>query len=89
MELTSSNVFMAMWVTTWILAQYRIWYPSMAVLQRMEPHNNTIRWWPAAWLIFGAGSFITAPIMIFPVLSDRYRDNFVRVYVQQLLQEQE
>jgi hypothetical protein len=52
----------------------------------MEPANITLRWWPAAWLIFGIGSFITVPLIIFPVLSDKYRDIFVRGYVRSLLE---
>jgi hypothetical protein len=80
------NIVVAMWVTTWLIAQYRIFYRTIDILGRMEPANITLRWWPAAWLIFGIGSFITVPLIIFPVLSDKYRDIFVRGYVRSLLE---
>ena len=83
------NILFAMWVTTWLIAQWRIFYPTLEILQAMEPSNITLRWWPFAWLIFGVGSFITVPIIILPVLSDKYRDTFVRGYVRSLLEVQE
>jgi hypothetical protein len=80
------NILFAMWVTTWLIAQWRIFYPTLGILQAMEPDNITLRWWPAAWLLFGVGSFITVPVIILPVLSDKYRDIFVRGYVRSLLE---
>ena len=40
---------------------------------------------PAAWLIFGIGSFMTVPVMLLPCLNDEYRDIFVKGYVNNLL----
>ena len=88
MESTYSIVA-ALWSTTWLLAQWRIFYPSLMILHEMEPTNITIRWWPAAWIIFGIGSFIFVPVLLFPVIIDKYRDAFVENYVRSLLTERD
>jgi hypothetical protein len=51
----------------------------------MDNSNPSYRWWPAAWVIFGIGSFITVPVMLIPCLNDNYRDIFVKGYVNNLL----
>lgn len=79
------NIIVAMWLTTWAMAQYRIFYPSMMILGRLDSSNPSYRWWPAAWIIFGIGSFITVPIILFPCLNDKYRDIFVKGYVNNLM----
>lgn len=85
MESTYSLVLLAMWITTWAMVQYRIFIPSFLILGKMDSSNISYRWWPAAWVIFGIGSFITVPVMILPCLNDRYRDTFVKGYVNSLL----
>jgi len=72
------NIIGAMWLTTWFLAQWRIFLPSMVILGKMDATNVSYRWWPIVWLIFMVGSFITIPILLIPVLSDNYRDTFVK-----------
>ena len=79
------NILAAAWLGTWLIAQYRIFIPSMLILREFEPTNICYRWWPAVWIIFGVGSFITIPILLLPVLSDTYRDTFVKGYVNSLL----
>jgi len=79
------NIVAAAWLGTWLIAQYRIFIPSMLILREFEPTNISYRWWPIVWIIFGVGSFITIPILLLPVLSDSYRDTFVRGYVNSLL----
>jgi len=79
------DIIAAMWLGTWFIAQYRIFIPSMLILGKMDADAISYRWWPIVWIIFGVGSFITIPILLFPVLSDSYRDTFVRGYVGSLL----
>jgi len=79
------SVILAMWITTWLMVQFRVFYPSMLILGKMDSSNPSYRWWPAAWIVFGIGSFITVPIMLLPCLNDRYRDIFVKGYVNNLL----
>ena len=79
------EVFLAFWLTTWVMTQYRVFYPSMMILGEMDNTAMTYRWWPFVWVIFAIGSFITVPILIFTCFSDRQRDIFVRGYVTNLL----
>ena len=79
------SLILAVWVTTWLMVQCRVFYPSMLILGKMDSSNPSYRWWPAAWIIFGIGSFITVPLMLLPCLNDRYRDIFVKGYVNNLL----
>ena len=78
------SLLVAMWLTTWVMIQWRVFIPSMLILGKMDNSNASYRWWPATWIIFGLGSFITIPIMILPALSDGYRDIFVKGYVNSL-----
>ncbi len=79
------SVIIAMWLTTWVMIQWRVFIPSFLILGKMDSNNPSYRWWPAAWVVFGIGSFITVPIMLLPCLSDRYRDIFVKGYVNSLM----
>ena len=79
------SLILAVWVTTWLMVQFRVFYPIMLILGKMDSSNPSYRWWPAAWIIFGIGSFITVPLMLLPCLNDRYRDIFVKGYVNNLL----
>jgi len=62
-----------------------VFMPSIIILGKMDNSNPSYRWWPAAWLIFGIGSFMTVPVMLLPCLNDEYRDIFVKGYVNNLL----
>ena len=79
------NIIIAVWLTTWAMVQIRVFMPSMIILGKMDNSNPSYRWWPFAWILFGIMSFITVPVMLFPCLSDKYRDIFVKVYVNNLL----
>ena len=79
------NIIFAVWLTTWVMVQWRVFMPSIIILGKMDNRNPSYRWWPAAWLIFGIGSFMTVPVMLLPCLNDEYRDIFVKGYVNNLL----
>jgi len=84
MELQYS-IIIAAWLSTWLLTQWRVFLPSMMLLREVDISNPSYRFWPATWVLFGIMSAITAPVMLIPVLSDKYRDIFVKGYVNNLL----
>ena len=79
------SLLIAAWLTTWVMIQFRVFIPSMLILGKMDSSNPSYRWWPMAWIIFGIGSMITTPFLIIPALSDKYRDVFVKGYVNSLM----
>ena len=79
------NILLAAWTATWLITQWRVFLPSMMLLRELDNSNPSIRWWPATWTLFGILSAITVPIMLIPVLSDKYRDIFVKGYVNNLM----
>ena len=85
MESQYRLLLLAMWGTTWVMVQWRVFIPSFVILGKMDSTNPSYRWWPFAWIIFAVGSFITVPIMLLPCLNDRYRDIFVKGYVNSLM----
>ena len=79
------NYILAAWLATWFICQWRLFIPSMLILRQEDPTNVCVRWWPCTWIIFAIGSLITAPILTLPVLIDRYRDIFVKSYLNSLI----
>lgn len=79
------NILLAAWTATWLITQWRVFLPSMMLLREMDNSNPAFRWWPATWTLFGILSAITVPIMLIPVLSDKYRDIFIKGYVNNLM----
>tara|TARA_B100000287_G_scaffold135754_1_gene127728 strand:+ start:904 stop:1170 length:267 start_codon:yes stop_codon:yes gene_type:complete len=79
------NYILAAWLATWVIAQWKLFIPSMLILREADPTNVCIRWWPATWIIFAIGTLLLAPIFLLPILSDRYRDIFVKSYVNSLI----
>jgi len=57
----------------------------MMMLREIDVSNPSYRFWPVTWTLFGIMSAVSAPVMLLPVLSDRYRDIFVKGYVNNLL----
>ena len=79
------NYILAAWLATWVIAQWKLFIPSMLILREADPTNICLRWWPATWIIFGIGSLIMVPVLILPTLVDKYRDIFVKSYVNNLI----
>ena len=84
MELQYNYIYAA-WLATWAITQWRMFIPAMLILRELDPQNVCLRWWPATWIIFGMGSLLFVPVLILPTLVDRYRDIFVKSYVNSLI----
>ena len=66
MESQYSLLLLAMWGTTWVMVQWRVFIPSFVILGKMDSTNPSYRWWPFAWIIFAVGSFITCLLYTSP-----------------------
>ncbi len=79
------SIILAAWLSTWLLTQWRVFLPSIMLLREIDISNPSYRFWPATWVLFGILSLVSVPVMLIPVLSDKYRDIFVKSYVNNLL----
>lgn len=86
MELTSLNIAIAFWGSTWLMAQLMVFIPSMTLLGMLDKDHLSYRYWFFTWLIFGVGSFIFAPVFVLVILSDKYKEVFINSYVKSLME---
>ena len=87
MELLYSIV--ALWMAGWILGITNLWWPSMVLLGKIDPSNVNYRWKWLGGFIFGGISLPVVPITMFAVLSNKYKEMFIRAYVGSFLERAE
>ena len=45
MELTSLNIAIAFWASTWLMAQFMVFIPSMTLLGMLDKDHLSYRYW--------------------------------------------
>tara|TARA_Y100001937_G_scaffold2301_1_gene2865 strand:+ start:631 stop:894 length:264 start_codon:yes stop_codon:yes gene_type:complete len=87
MELNYINVLLAFWLVTVLMSVWRLWWPSMQILEIIKPNALVVKWWFANAIIFVIMAVPMAPILLPSILSDKLRSHFVASYIGAIINE--
>jgi MFS family permease len=83
------NYVLAFWLAGWVMIIWQIFLPSMRIIRELDDQNLVWRWRYMTFLLFGIMAFVCVPILMLPVLVDKYRQAFIYNYVRNLMKDNE
>lgn len=76
------EIFIAAWLSGVGIAMYKIWFPSLRIIQEVDPNNPLlVRTWFSTLVVLILFT-IFLPIMVFAILLDDHTESFIRAFVK-------
>ena len=82
MELNFYNVLFAFWIATVFMSMWKLYFPSIKVLELARPNSLAINYPLVTFTTFLLMSCILAPFLIPVILIDKYRFIFIKSYLE-------
>ena len=82
MELNFYNVLFAFWIATVFMSMWKLYFPSVKILELARPNSLVVKYQLMSFTIFLFMSWIFAPFLIPAILSDKYRFTFIKSYLE-------
>ena len=81
MELDYINVLLGFWLSTVLMAVWKLWWPSILILKIIRPETVILKWQWLSLSIFMILATLVAPLLLPAILIEKYRVIFVSTYI--------
>ena len=78
---TTFSVIISFWVSGVFMAVYSLWFPAMRIIGILEPSNIAYRYRFLGGIVFTCLAGVFLPFIIHIILSDFYRERFLRAFI--------
>lgn len=79
------SLIAALWLSTWLMVIYTIYFPAMQFLGQISPNNTVYRYRYINLFFFGAVTFVGVPLLVVPLVSKQHRLHFIKSYLEGIL----
>jgi len=76
------EIFIAAWLSGVGIAMYKIWFPSLQVIRKVDPNNPLlVRPWLSTIVVLVLFT-IFLPVMVFAILFDDSTERFIKAFAK-------